>query len=165
MLVWYNHLPSLLPETSDRWRVGCFTTWGSYSILAGNYIIRDSSVFTYDESIFHNMWTVLVKIIFCISCSQGLPGIWSIKLCMPFLIMPRAPVTTGIALILSFHIFVTSICKIFLFRKLLELFERNIVSCWNCNIYHDACILFEIFYCNVWLVWSYLSICTDSEVP
>ena len=74
MLVWYNYLPSL--------------TWGlrqmkddmplySGGILAGNYIIRDSSVFTYIESTFRNMWAVLVPTIFCISFSEKLPGIWS----------------------------------------------------------------------------------------
>ena len=47
----------------------------------------------------------------CISCSNGLPGIWSINFWVPFFIMSRAPITTGIVLVLSFHIFVTSIWR------------------------------------------------------
>ena len=43
-------------------------------ILAGNYIIRDSSMFTYIESTFPIMWAVLVSNLFCISYSDGLPG-------------------------------------------------------------------------------------------
>ena len=43
------------------------------------------------------MWTVLVSIVFCISCSDGLPGIWSIKF--------------WIILVLSFYIFETSIWR------------------------------------------------------
>ena len=80
-------------------------------ILAGNYIIRDSSVFTYIESTFRNMWAVLASTTFCISCSDGLPGIWSIKFLVPFFIMPRAPITSAIVLVLSFQIFDTSISK------------------------------------------------------
>ena len=86
-------------------------------ILAGNYIIRDSSVFTYIESTFRNMWAVLVSTTFCISCSHGLPGIWSMKFLVPFFIMPRAPIrngapiASGIVLVLSFQIFVASISR------------------------------------------------------
>ena len=109
MLVWYNHLPSPLPEVSG-W-VACHTTWGEgVLILAGNYIIRDSSAFTYTKSIFLNMWAVLVSI-FYIFCSDGLPGIWSIKFWARFFIMPRAPITTRIVFVLSFHIFATSISR------------------------------------------------------
>ena len=73
-------------------------------VLSGNCIIRDSSVFAY-------MWAVLVSTIFCISCSDALPGIWSTKFWMPFFIMPRAPITTGITFVLSFHIFVTVVLR------------------------------------------------------
>ena len=132
-------------------------------ILAGNYLIRGSSVFTYIESSYRNMWGALASTIFCIFCSDGLPEIWLIKFWMLFLIMPRAPITTGIILVLSFHVFVTSISRCLY----LESFRNSlweIFYCRNCNIYHDACILFKIFYCNVWLVCFYVSICIDSEV-
>ena len=77
--------------------------------------------------------------IFCTSCSDGLRWIWSTKFWVPFLVMPRASITTG-----SFHIFHISLFHNFphfslgvstflkpqfqdlVFRKLLELFERNI---------------------------------------
>ena len=108
MLVWYNHLPSLLSETSGKWKVACLTNWGEKYLLV---IIRDSSVFTHIESTFRDMWEVLVSTTFCISCSDGLPRIWSIKFWVPFFIMPRAPTTTGIVLVLSFHIFVTLILR------------------------------------------------------
>ena len=112
MLVWYNHLPSFLPETSGRWRVACLTTWGGGGgILAGKHIIRDSNVFTYIECTFRIKWGVPVSTIFCISYTDDLSGIWSINVWVPFLIMPRAPVTTGIILVLSFHIFVASISR------------------------------------------------------
>ena len=45
--------------------------------------------------------------------------------------------------VFTFHTFVTSFFKMFIFRKLLELFEINIIICWNCNIYYDTCILFK----------------------
>ena len=48
-------------------------------ILAGNYIIRDNSLFTNTENTFRNMWAVLVSTLFCILCSDGLPEIWLIK--------------------------------------------------------------------------------------
>ena len=101
MLIWYNHLSSLLPETSGRWRGVCL----GEKILAGNFIIRESSVFTYTESTFRNMWAVLVSTISWISCGDDLPGIWLIKFWVPLLIMPRVPITTGIVLVLIFHIF------------------------------------------------------------
>ena len=47
---------------------------------------------------------------------------------------------------LEFQNFCNLYFKVFIFRKLLELFERNFFICWNCNICHDACILFEICY-------------------
>ena len=132
-------------------------------ILADNYLIRGSSVFTYIESSYRNMWGALASTIFCIFCSDGLPEIWLIKFWMLFLIMPRAPITTGIILVLSFHVFVTSISRCLY----LESFRNSlweIFYCRNCNIYHDACILFKNFYCNVWLVCFCVSICIDSEV-
>ena len=49
--------------------------------------------------------------IFCIPCSDGLPKICSITFWVSFFIMPRAPITTGIVLILNFYIFVTSISR------------------------------------------------------
>ena len=57
------------------------------------------------------MWAVFVSAIFFISCSDGLPGILSIKFSVLFFIMPRAPITTEIVLVLSFHIFVTSVSR------------------------------------------------------
>ena len=70
---WFDTIMcQVLPETSGRWRVACLTTsW----IPPGNYINRDSSVFTYIQSTFHNFWAVFVSTIFCIFCSSGLPEI------------------------------------------------------------------------------------------
>ena len=108
MLVWYNYLPSL---TWDLRQMKDDMPLYSGGILAGNYIIRDSSVFTYIESTFRNMWAVLVSTIFWIPCSDDLSGIWSVKFWVPFFIMPRAPIATGIVLVLCFHIFATSISR------------------------------------------------------
>ena len=109
MLVWCNYLPSLFWD--PRQMKGGMPHYLGGKILAGNNIIRDSSVFTYIESTFRNMWAVLVGTILCIFCSDGLPGIWSIKFWVHFLIISRAPTTTGIALVLSFHTWVTSVSR------------------------------------------------------
>ena len=160
MLGWYNHLLCfcLRAQADEGW----YASLLGGKILTGNYIIRDSSVFTYTESTFRNMWAVLESTIFCISCGAGLPGISSIKFWVPFIAMPRAPTVSNFQLdffYLEFPHFCNLNFKIFIFQKLLELFERNIFICWNCNINHGACILFEIFYGNVWSVCFYLCIC------
>ena len=54
-------------------------TWVKKYMLVIIYIIRDCSVLTYTGSTFCNTWAVLVSTIFYIFCSDGLPGIWSIK--------------------------------------------------------------------------------------
>ena len=70
------------------------------------------------------MWAVLVSTIFCISCKEGLPGIWSMKFCIPFLIIPNAPITTGMIFVLSFHILVTSISRSLYFESFWNSFNE-----------------------------------------
>ena len=147
MLVWYNYLPSL-HETLGKWRVPYLITWGGGGgggIPAGNCIIRDSRVFTYIYSTFPNMWAVFVSTIFCVLCSDDLPEIWMIKFWVPFFIMPSASIATGIVLVLSFHIFIISISRSLYLESFRNSVKRNIFICWNCNNYHDTCILFKFF--------------------
>ena len=61
---------------------------------------------------------------FFISCKEGLPGIWSMILCVPFSIIPNAPITTGIIFILSFHILVNSIARSLYFESFWNYFNR-----------------------------------------
>ena len=61
---------------------------------------------------------------FFISCKQGLPGISSMKFCVPFLIIPNAPITTGIIFVLSFHILVASISRTFYFESFWNTFNE-----------------------------------------
>ena len=92
------------------------------------------------------MWGVLVSIIFCVSWSNSLSLVSSIKFWVPFLFMPSAPVTTAIVLILSFKIFVTSISRSLYLESFWNSLREIFFICWKCNIYHDACIFFEICY-------------------
>ena len=143
LLCWFDTIICqifyLRPQVDQRGHVSLL----GGKILAGNYIIRDSTVFKYIESTFCNVLTVPLSTIFCISCINCLPGIWSIKIWVPFLIMPRAYKWGHFDL--QFVHFCNLNLKIFIFRNLLGLFEVNIFICWNCNIHHDVCILFEIF--------------------
>ena len=81
-------------------------------ILAGKYIIRDISIFTYIQSISLNIWTVIVSASFYISCSDDFLGIWQIKFCVPFFIMAMAPVTSGV--VLEFSHFLTSVSRTYI---------------------------------------------------
>ena len=168
--------------------------------FAGNYIIRDSSVFTCIESTFHNIWAVwkvskygvisgpyfpasglnteiyevslriqsehrkirvrnnsvfglfsrsTCEYYFCVSCSDGLPGIWSIKFWVPFFTMPRDPITPGIVLVLNFHIFVTSIPRSFYLESIWNSLREKFSSAGTI-----ASIMMHIFSLKFFIVMS-----------
>ena len=95
------------------------------------------------------MWEVLVSTTFYISCQEGLPGIWSMKFCVPFLIIPNAPITTGIIFVLRFNILVTSISRSLYFESFWNSFNAMFWSEGNkksgrTNLHHDGQIIMQV---------------------
>ena len=65
----------------------------------------------YIDKVFLRKWEVSVGAIFCISARFGFPVICSGCFSIPFLIIAKSPVTTGIVTILICHRFFTSISR------------------------------------------------------
>ena len=117
---------------------------------------------------FQSTWAVLVSTIFCIPCKEGLPGIWSMKFCVLFLIIPNAPITAGIIFVLSFILvlhFSYFDFKVFIFWEFSELFQWDVLIRGYCHVNHVARSFFMIFDYYIWSVYVYFSILLNSGIP
>ena len=83
-----------LPDTSVRWRMACLTTYGAGLLEVAVCLLTLRAPLA-----------VLVRNYLYISFSDNLRGTWLI------FIMRRAPIIIETALVLNFHIFVTSIWR------------------------------------------------------
>ena len=101
-------------------------------------ISRDSNVFTYVKSFLCNM--------LCISYSNDLLEIWSIKIWVPFFIMPSVSAKTEI---IWSCIFVTSISRFLSAGTVTSIMIYAFCS--------------KFFYCIAWPFYYRLSIFTESE--
>ena len=110
------------------------------------------------------MWAVLVSTIFCIFSKESLLRIWSMKFCVPFLIIPNDQITTGIIFALNFHILITSISRFLYFESFWNSFNETWVlprPSWCKFVLHDFWLLYSVclhlfFYlCEQWnpMVW------------
>ena len=101
--------------------------------------------------------------LFCISCKEGLPSIWSIKFCVPFLIIPNALHWNNFCLELADFSYFDF--KVFIFWEFLELFQWDVLIRGYCHVCHDASSFFMIFDYYIWSVFLYFSIRLNSEIP
>ena len=112
------------------------------------------------ESAFLRMGDVPSSVIFCSSCILMLPGICCIYFSNPFLISPRAPITTYTRIVVAFipHILSTSISRSLSF----ESFSVTLTK-WT-HQWAGSFFLFVLYY-NVWSVGLYLTICLYWHIP
>ena len=73
-------------------------------------------------------WAVEKGVIFCSSCTLMLSGILLVWFSMSFFMVPRAPIATGIVVVLSSHIRSTSIPKALYLVSFSVVFTEVLVS-------------------------------------
>lgn len=91
---------------------GIILLWGK-RVLKERVIYAQVGLFISIESVLHSIGALPRKVIFCFSGMLICQGILLGWFSVPFFIIPSAPITTGINILLSFHIVVTSIYRSF----------------------------------------------------